>query len=214
MNDIVASNPQNWQDILIQLVFSQAYLFESDRAKSAEETFYSLAKKMEYKHYKNTFRNFSNALEDMHQAAMKYKLGKLKRVPLDTLSFITYHKYIRENMMLRFTDAEKLNNFTDYNSHGWKPSFIADDRFNVSQDDVKSTLDSMIHYLFESTISRKPTAAELALFEKHMLKTEEGILEYVSGFNLLKTSDRNNASVLILDYISRLNELYHYKKVL
>jgi len=214
VNDIVASNPQNWQDILIQLVFSQAYLFESDRAKSAEETFYSLAKKMEYKHYKNTFRNFSNALEDMHQAAMKYKLGKLKRVPLDTLSFITYHKYIRENMMLRFTDAEKLNNFTDYNSHGWKPSFIADDRFNVSQDDVKSTLDSMIHYLFESTISRKPTAAELALFEKHMLKTEEGILEYVSGFNLLKTSDRNNASVLILDYISRLNELYHYKKVL
>ena len=213
VNDIVASNPQNWQDVLLQLIFSKAYLFESARAKSAVETFYSLAKKMEYKHYKSTFRNFSNALDEMHQASMKYKLGKLKRVPLDTLSFINYHKYIRENMMLRFTDAEKLNNFTDYNAHGWKPSFIADDRFNISQDDAKTTLDSLINYLFESTISRKPKAEELALFEKHMLESQEGVLAYVSGFNLLKTSDRTNATILILDYISRLNELYQYKKV-
>jgi len=152
-------------------------------------------------------------LDEMHQASMKYKLGKLKRVPLDTLSFINYHKYIRENMMLRFTDAEKLNNFTDYNAHGWKPSFIADDRFNISQDDAKTTLDSLINYLFESTISRKPKAEELALFEKHMLESQEGVLAYVSGFNLLKTSDRTNATILILDYISRLNELYQYKKV-
>lgn len=213
IKDIVASNPQNWQDVLLQLVFSKAYLFESTRAKSAEETFYSLAKKMEYKHYQNTFRNFSNALEEMHQASMKYKLGKLKRVPLDTLSFISYHKFIRENMMLRYVNPKKLNNFKDWDSHGWKPSFISESRFNLSQNDPKSTLDSLVNYLFESTISRKPKAEELAIFEKHMLVTEDGVLEYVSGFNLIETSERNNASTLILDYISRLGELYYYKKV-
>ncbi len=213
IRDIVASNPQNWQDVLLQLIFSKTYLYDSNRAKSAEETFYSLSKKMDYKHYHRTFSNFSNALEEMHQASMKYKLGKLKRVPLDTLSFINYHKYIRENLMLRYVNPKKLNNYKDYDSHGWKPSFISESRFNLSQDDIKSTLDSLIHYLFQSTISRKATSQELALFEKHMLVMEEGNLDYVSGFNLLKTSERTNASVLILDYISRLNALYQYKKV-
>ncbi len=213
IRDIVASNPQNWQDVLLQLIFSKTYLYESKRAKSAEETFYSLAKKMDYKHYNRTFFNFSNALEEMHQASMKYKLGKLKRVPLDTLSFINYHKFIRENLMLRYVNPKKLNNFKDYDAYGWKPSFISDSRFNLSQNDTKSTLDSLINYLFESTISRKATSEELALFEKHMLILVEGNLEYVSGFNVLETTERTNATIMILDYISRLDALYQYKKV-
>ena len=213
INDLFKSHPQKWQDILQQLIFSKVYLLESTRAKSAEETFFALAKKMEYKHYKRSFTNFTNALQEMHQAAMKYKLGKLKRVPLDTLSFINYHKYIRENMMIRYTSPDKLNNYTAYNSQGWKPSFIADNRFEISQNDPKSTLDSLIDYLFESTISRKANRAEHTLFEKHMLVNEEGNIEYNSGFNLLKTSERTNATILILDYISRLDALYQHRKV-
>jgi len=212
LQDILKSNPQKWQDILLQILFSKAYLLDSTRAKSAEETFYSLAKKMEYKHYQRSFVNFSHALEDMHQASMKYKLGKLKRVPLDTLSFINYHKFIRENIMVRYTSAKKLDNYKDYNSHGWKPSFIADERFDINANNPKSTLDAFIHYLFESTISRKANAKELALFEKQMIESDAGTLIYVSGFDLLDMDERTNAAILILDYISRLDALYQYKK--
>ncbi len=210
---ILASHPQKWEDILLQIIFSKSYLLESERAKSAEELFYALAKKMEYKHYQYSFRNFEEALDVMHQASMKYKLGKLNRVPLDTLSFINYHKFIRENMLLRYTDSEKLNNYKDYNSYGFKPSFIGDDRFDIVQEDTQSTLDSFITYLFESAIARAPKAAELAMFEKHMLIQKGGVKEYLSGLNLLKTDQRTNAAILILDYISRLGELYQYRKV-
>ncbi len=213
VQDIVKSNPQKWQDILLQILFSKTYLLDSTRAKSAEETFYALAKKMEYKHYQRTFVTFSRALESMHQASMKYKLGKLKRVPLDTLSFINYHKFIRENIMIRYTSSKKLQNYKDYNAHGWKPSFIADTRFNINQNNPKATLDSLIHYLFESTISRKANASEVALFEKQMLEEDEGAMVYIVGFDLLDLEERTNAAVLILDYISRLEALYQFKKV-
>ncbi len=210
---IVQSNPQRWEDILLQIVFSKAYLLESTRAKSAEELFYSLTKKIEYKHYKYTFKEFAAALEQMHQATMKYKLGKLDRVPLDTLSFINYHKYIRERVMIRRANPDKSNNYKDWDSFGFGASFIGDDRFSLNSADPKASLDSFVRYLFISTISREPTPQEVALFEGHMLEQKEDGLEYASGLNLVKTSGRTDAAILILDYISRLSELYQFKKV-
>jgi hypothetical protein len=218
IHDILKSNPQSWNDILLQILFSKSYLLETSRAKSAEETFYSLAKKMEYKHYKNSFRNFSLALEQMHQASMKYKLGKLTRVPLDTLSFINYHKFIRERLLLRFCDVKKEDNYTDYNAHGWRQHYIADSQFEVDENSPKNTLHAFVNYLFESTITRAASSAELALFEQHMLK--DGA--YQDGFNLLKKEsegslekypERTNAALLVLEYISRLSQLYTFSKV-
>jgi hypothetical protein len=218
IHDILKSNPQNWHDTLLQILFSKHYLLDTNRAKSAEETFYSLAKKMEYKHYKNSFRSFSSALEEMHQASMKYKLGKLKRVPLDTLSFINYHKFIRERLLLRFCDVKKEHNYTDYNAYGWRQHYISDSQFEIDEESAKQTLDAFVTYLFESTIARKPHREELALFEKHMLQGDG----YQNGFNLLKKEsegalekypERTNAALLILDYISRLSELYTFSKV-
>ena len=207
---ILASNPNSWRDILLQIVFSKAYLLESAHVKSAEETFFSLAKKMDYKHYNYTFVNFATALEEMHQATMKYKLGKLQRVPLDTLSFINYHKFIRESIMISRAHEDKLQNYTEYGSHGWKPGFIEESHFNLSADDAKASLYAFVHYLFESTILRKARPAELQLFQKHILKNDR---QYNSGLSLLKDDERANVATLVLDYISRLDELYRYKKV-
>ena len=209
---IISSKPETWQDILVQIVFSKEFLLHSDRAKSAEELFYSLMHKIEYKHYNRTFQYFFRALEEMHQASMKYKLGKLERIPLDTLSFINYHKYIREQVMTRKVNSDKLNNYTQWGSYGWKPSFIAEENFTLNQNDPKATLSSFVDHLFQSTISRKATAGELKLFEDHMLKIVEGKVEYVYEFDLL-TERKSNAALLVLDYISRLTELYTFKKV-
>ncbi len=212
VSKIVSSKPETWQDILVQIVFSKEFLLNSDRAKSAEELFYSMVRKVEYKHFNRTFQYFFNALEDMHQASMKYKLGKLERVPLDTLSFINYHKFIREWVMTRYVSSDKLNNYTDWNSYGWKPSFIAEENFQLNQNDPKGSLRSFINYLFKSTISRSATAAELKLFEDHMLEIVEGKVEYRYAFDLL-TERKANAAVLVMDYISRLTELYRFQKV-
>lgn len=210
---ILQSKPERWEDILLQIVFSKAYLLETQRPKSAEELFYSLTKKMEYKHYKYTFHYFARALDEMHQATMKYKLGKLERVPLDTLSFITYHKYIREQVLLKRANPDKPNNYKDWDSYGFRTSFIGEDRFVLDEAAPRESLHSLVHYLFMTLLAREPKAEEVALFDSHILKQDEDGLSYASGMNLVKTSGRTNATLLILDYISRLTELYQFKKV-
>ncbi len=211
VSKIVTSKPETWQDILVQIVFSKEFLLNSNRAKSAEELFYSMVRKIEYKHFNRTFQYFSIALEEMHQASMKYKLGKLERVPLDTLSFINYHKYIREWIMLRHVRSDNLNNYRKWDSQGWKPSFIAEENFTLDSNNPKDSLASFINHLFQSTISRSVTTAELKLFEDHMLEIVDGKVEYRYAFDL--TERKTNTAILVMDYISRLTELYRFQKV-
>ena len=208
---LINSHPQTWQDLLVQILFSRTYLLECDAPKSAEALFMNLFRKMEYKPYNRTFYYLYQALDEMHQASMKYKLGKLTRVPLDTLSFINYHKYIREQIMIRPVNPDKLNNYSDWDSYGWKPSFIDTSRFSLTED-PKASLERLIRYLFDTIIQRAPTSQELALFENHMLKNEGGRFTYRYAFNL-QTDRRQNAAIVILDYLSRIATLYQYQKV-
>lgn len=224
-NTIVSSKPETWEDILLQIVFSEEYLLNSSRAKSAEELFFSLTKKTDFKHRTGTLHGFKYALEEMHQASMKYKLGKLKRVPLDTLSFANYHKYIREEVLLKKSNPKKSDTYDSWDRQGWNESFIANENFNFDGEDVVASLDSLINYLFKTTVSRYATSAELALFRAHMLVGEAGdqILHY--NFNMFRSDDnpakqkerreerKRNIAVIVLDYISRLSETYTLKEV-
>lgn len=217
-NLIVASHPETWQDVLLQIVFSKEYLLETSRAKSAEELFYSLVKKLEYKHYWYTFHHFNNALNDMNQASMKYKLGRLERTPLDTLSFANYHKYIRETILLRNVCGESEYDYKSWNSYGWRPQLLGNDRFAYIEDDPETTLSSFVSYLFELVIHRQPTYHELEMFKNNMLTTDRQ--EYEWSYNFRRVHDdgcyywRENAAEDVLDYISRLSELYVFQEVL
>jgi hypothetical protein len=225
ISTILASNPETWQDILLQIVFSEAYLLDSSRAKSAEEFFFSMSKKMTFKHRVSTMHELKDALEEMHQASMKYKLGKLDRVPLDTLSFANYHKYIRERMMLRKSNPDKTADYDAWDRQGWDERFVANDNFNFDGENVTGSLDSFIHYLFNAMISRDATEAELSLFREHMLigEGEEKIL--LDTFNMFRTDNdpeiqkqrredrKANIAILVLDYISRLSETYTQREV-
>ena len=208
---IFSSKPQTWQDILLQIVFSKEYLLYSQRLKSAEEAFFSLAKKMNYKHDKYFFARFANDLESMGQAAMKYKLGKKTEVPLDTQSFMSYHKFIREEVLMKYVTQKDINNY-DWGKNGWiSQEFLSDDKFSgIMFNEYKKFIDTLADYLFMSVISRKADEDEKALFEKHMLN-DNG--EPVSRFELNKQDDRDRAAVLILDYLSRLKETYRYKRI-
>ena len=228
INSILASKPETWQDILLQIVFSEEYLLHSNRAASAEERFFSLAKKIDFKHRIGTLHEFKDALEEMHQASMKYKLGKLKRVPLDTLSFANYHKFIRERMLLRKSSPDALNDYEAWNRQGWSESFVANSNYTLNEEDGIASLESFIQYLFKATISRNANSEEMALFKTHMLRDQSDtnttkVLDY--SFNLITTRDdaqdqadrresrKRDIATIVLDYISRLAETYTLEKV-
>ena len=223
-NSIVSSRPETWQDILLQILFSEEYLLHNNRAKSAEETFYSLAKKMEFRNRRDTFRYFQVGLQDMHQASMKYKLGKLERVPLDSLSFAHYHSYTREGVLIRQANPERTNpDSWDY--HGWMPSFISNDNFTPNSNNHTATLRSFVNYLFEATVSRKATNSEHALFKNHMIEEDDGEQVFRYDFNIFVTRNdpedqasrreryKGYIARVVLDYISRLDVTYGQREV-
>lgn len=218
---IVSSNPKTWQDILLQIVFSKEYLLHTNRAKSAEESFFSLAKKIDYKHFRLTFNTFRGELEKMGQASMKYKLGKLDRVPLDTLSFVTYHTYIRDRILLLVSNPERLDDYSSYSRRGWGSSFIDDKNFMFDINDEIKSLESFINYIFLSTLSREAKKEELDLFKNHMLKDGELIYAFNMFYSHadkqreadLRLSYKRNIALVVLNYISRLDSLYLFKKV-
>lgn len=225
ISNIIASNPETWQDILLQIIFSEAYLLDTTRAKSAEELFFSMAKKMNYQHRLDSMHTLKNALEDMNQASMKYKLGKIKRVPLDTLSFANYHKYIRSYIMLKKSNPEKLNDYTAWDRQGWDQSFIANTNFSYDEENISTSLDSFINYIFRSIISREASTDELNLFREHMLVVEDNEEKLIDTFNMFRIDkdpeiqierreDRKiRIAMTVLDYISRLSETYMQSEV-
>jgi len=222
---IVSSHPETFQDILLQIVFSKEYLLYNERAKSAEELFYSLAKKTDFHHRDSTFDYFRRALEEMHQASMKYKLGKLERVPLDTLSFAGYHKYIRENMLLRMSDPSREDEYGSWSRQGWGSSFIAEEILGLNPNDEVRSLDTFVNYLFKVTIARYPTVEELLLFRAHMLEEDNGVQKLSGTFDMfyrnadteqqqrIRERNRSYIAIIVLDYISRLERFYMQSEV-
>ena len=223
-NTIVASKPETWQDILLQIIFSKAYLLDNSRAQSVEETFYSLAKKIDYRNRRDDFRRFKESLGEMHQAAMKYKLGKLERVPLDSLSFAYYHKFIREEVLLQYANPEQTDpDRWDY--QGWQRSFVAFDQFAHDEDKPVESLAHFVDYLFYAVIGRRATASEQNLFKNHMTEKDNDTLVLKYEFNMFTRRDdrteeakkreerKRNIAMIVLDYLSRLDETYRQREV-
>lgn len=222
---IVSSQPETWQDILLQIVFSEEYLLHNQRAQSAEETFFSLAKKMDYKHRTSTLAYFKESLEDMHQASMKYKLGKIERVPLDTLSFAYYHKFIRNEVLLRRSNPDAVNDYDSWSRSGWSDSFISFDTFDHDSNNDTVSLDAFVNYLFKTTTSRAASSEELKLFRDHMIESRDGKKLFRYEFNMFVTYDdaerqtrkreenKRNIAFIVLDYISRLDTTYRQSEV-
>jgi hypothetical protein len=220
-NTIVSSHPERWEDILKQIIFSEEYLLRESRAKKAEETFFSLTKKLNYQHFYQTAYYFRNKLEEMHQATMKYKLGKLNPVPLDTLSFATYHKYIRETILTRESNLKYQDNYTSWSRQGWHPDFIGFDKFNYNKEKPVESLDSLINLIFKSTVAREANQQEINLFHGLMIPNGKApwqfdlFVQYEDIEKQKQRQERNKNYIahVVLEYISRLEETYKYKEV-
>jgi hypothetical protein len=168
------------------------------------------------------FYYFIDYLDEMHQASLKYKLGKLERTPLDVLSFAYYHKYIRQYILLQnICGTEEETTYQGWNTRGWRPSLVGDDRFIYDQYSPLSTLNSFINYLFTSIIHRPPSTEELHMFLDYMLD-DNGGYRWSYDFNVKIDENhtfcdqirrRQNTAEDVFEYLSRLSELYVFQEV-
>jgi hypothetical protein len=191
INDLLEDNPETFNAIFANLLFSKQFLLTVERPKAFEELFFSCADKIDWYAYRKFFkylnRQTSNtsfpSLQNMKQAAMTYKLGRQVAIPLDTLSFAYYHKAVREKLLIDYK-----YNPDNADDGGWQETLWS---IGLAGDDY-------IDYLFLAVLSRRATAQELNTL--HQIFADRGY-------------DRNNRerqqARVVLDYLSRLSELYH-----
>jgi hypothetical protein len=118
----------------------------------------------------------------MKQASMTYKLGRQTDIPLDTLSFAYYHKALREKLLI-----DRKGNPDNDNDGGWQESLLAVDLVG----------DDFIDYLFLAVLSRNASAQEL------------DVLDTIIADRGYDRDDRKmQQAMIVMDYLSRLSELY------
>ena len=237
IESIVASQPETWSDILKQILFSEEYLLHTTRAKSIEESTFSLMKKLSYNSYYYTFNTLRGDMFTMGQASMRYKLGKLTRVPMDDISFATYQKSLRDNIFRTWSrdtafsynpkGVDETHN-SEYFMQNYKNSyrrgisskeFMSAKKYEVS-DDVLETQVNYINYLFNSVLNRSAHKDEIEMFQEHINGTSpQWFSTYLNYVNVdsayqqyMRYEGRYYIQYIVFEYILRLDELYFYKE--
>lgn len=196
---IVNTSPTQFRDIFTGIVFSTYYLTQTNKVKRFEETFFNLANRTDWYAGDGFFRDLvwddsgrtSINLTHMNQRAMAYKLGRPLQAPVDTLSFAYYHAKIRDSLLLDQRTTTDPDNTTD---SGWTANFINEESLDYLLE--KEFMD----YLFLAILSRKPTDNEVTELTKILETTSDGGIK----------KNVNNTHIL-LDYFSRLPELYMFQ---
>jgi hypothetical protein len=199
ISTILSTYPENFKDIFMQIIFSKEHLYNTDRVKSIDELFYSLAKKIHFSQDTHTFETLNRARVGMHQSAMSYKLGVAPAVPIDTSSFGFYRLYIYKTMLVH-----EKSDPSDYGwgKNGWVKEKLLTDAIYEGATDFNTKANRFLDYLFLSVVSRKPSSSERNYFYGRMEATD----------NWFEVGD-GGAVMMIFDYLSRTTELFKYQKV-
>ena len=235
---IVGSKPEAWADILKQILFSKEYLLHTQRVKSIEELAFPLMKKTSYNSYYRTFDTMTNYMDEMSQPSMKYKLGKLTRVPLDDISFAFYQTYLRNEIFRtrsldatlsynpRTADNETKNSayvMSDYTNSRRRgiscEIFMSDENFQSVAEDYNATNANYVEYVFHAILNRAPTQDESQMLLAHIStsyyyknllydRAEEDYNTYIHY------ETKYLINYLVFEYMIRLDELYFFKEVL
>ena len=199
VEQIVASNPDSFKDIFDQIIFSKLYLLESDRSKTIEEVVLAFMDNLKFRVDAKTYTPLLTAFNDTNQKILTYKLGREDKAPVDTLSFGSLHKYVREYLMLNRDESDVYpdDDGIDY------------DMLTYRYDD--SNLSVYLDDLFLDFLGRKATLQEHQTLESYFLSTET----YQGNIlgNLDDPGSKSYIVMAVLDYISRLSEFYQYRKV-
>ena len=194
-NRIMGTNPTTFKALFSEIIFSTEYLLNAARPQKFEETFFNIAQRINWhaprKFFKNINPRYTNSsfpsLYKMKQAPLTYKLGKTVDVPLDTLSFSYYHKSVREKLLI----DRKTDEFND-NDGGWQAGLV----------DVSLEGDEFIDYLFLAVLSRRASQNEL-----------DGLNQIIASRGYDRPERKTEQALIVLDYFSRLSELYYTQPI-
>ena len=230
VNRLVASKPTSWTGLLKQIVYSKAYLLESRKPRSFEESFFSVAKAIDWHPHGRSFYYAARNMDNMHQSSMRYKLGRKVEVPLDSQSFAWFHKTIRENVMTNYERDTAFESSDD----GWSLKGIfenmPEDLFTETELEDKDEwkineqrrAEYIVNHLFVPVIGREANAEEMAFLTSLIDrdKYDENNFSNFGWYDLYGNSkpeddlkERGYFAVLVLDYLSRISDVYEFEAV-
>ena len=212
---LVSSQPTSWSDLLKEIVYSKSYLLQSGKTRSYEESFYNIAKTLNWHPHAYSFYIMYDKLNNMHQATMRYKLGRKTQIPLDSQSFAWFHKSIRENIMINYEEDSSFDSWDD----GWALTGL----YNTLPEDM-DTKEKIARYIIETLFlplaGREPTAQEKQFF-LDMIDKEKYNSETFKNYPWLTMighddpnddlKERGYFALMVLDYLSRLNTTYAFE---
>ena len=266
IQSIVNTGPVTFQDIFLPIIFSREFLLNSERPKTFEENTFGFLHSMHWSSRAgqpldgNGFNNgtlgkrimdymldssnngSSFAVHNMGWAAMDAKIGRTPFLPMDALSFATYHKGIRESVLLNnraFDGCSHPSNEYDgcYDpkteeelaAYAGLPYPQYDGAFYVAgTENLKPSLENLnaqefVDFVFLTALGRRATEEEMDAWlveggqdrRDYIRVDDEGVLQLrkTNGEDLLWENRTDDFAEIMLDYISRLPEFYYYRSV-
>jgi hypothetical protein len=185
------AGPTTFRQLFTAILFSREFLLQSSRTLSLEESYFNLARRLGWTPGRATFNDLASPADwrsktvfQMRQAPLSYKLGR-REIPLDSLSFATYHKVVRENLLV-----DRRGSTGEWET-GWDP------RLYTETGSIQG--DDFTQFLFVTVLGRRAQGDELSTL---------GSILAAKGWADETTDKRRLKTILILDYLSRLAEPY------
>ena len=212
---ITASSPETFEDIFKAIIYSKEYLLNTERPKSFEENMLSLMDSLKWDPASNqgevdepiftrmTSTDVNNriGMPAMNWNSMTYKIGRLPDVPLDGLSFASYHKGVREEFLM-------VDNSYEGGVNGAVGLFY-DDTGTVWPHIEQLSVSDFVDFLFLSALQRKASAVE-----KTDLQTVYDAGGHTENVGVdVRVGRQDDIARITFDYISRLPEFYYFKAV-
>ncbi len=195
IQNIVTSGAQTFQDVFLGVIFSKEFLLQSSRPKTFEENAFGFLNSMHWTPRARQYplnddvlyymlvagANRPISIDKMGWASMEYKIGRTPFLPMDALSFATYHKAIREQVLLnqRAFDGcnHPSNEYRSCRSIKTDEELAADPLLNfpvhdgayyvAGTENLKPELENLtaaefIDFIFLSSLGRRATDTEMA----------------------------------------------------
>jgi hypothetical protein len=189
VQDVVSTGPETFQDVFMAVMFSKVFLLQSERPKTFEENAFNFLHAMHWTPRSGSGdlgrdvldrlydigRNDNVSVENMGWAAMDYKIGRTPFLPMDVLSFATYHKAIRESVLLNQRAFDGANypeakDFTEAAIPREPPIEIINGGFYVAgAENLKPELENLtaeefIDFIFLTALGRRADTEEMQAF--------------------------------------------------
>lgn len=250
IQSIINSNPVTFNDVFLGVMFSKSFLLTSERVKTFEENALGFLNSMYWNPRANSGELGRGAIDSlldsdrfdsgadigvhrMGWAAMNYKIGRTPFLPMDVLSFATYHKAIRQEVLMNQRAYDGRNfpeetDFTEADEPRPAPFPIHAGAFYIEgTENLKPELDSLnaeefIDFVFLTAMGRRATDIEIAAFitegdqanRNYLTTDDDGVVQLRrsgGGVDDLYEYWADDFAEIMLDYISRLPEFYYYR---